>query len=199
MKAKLIALAIGLPVLMAVIGGIVLAHAFMMEGGPREGALKVGEKVPDFSITMLDGKAVKLSELQKDKGRSEKGIVVLTFWCTSCHSCRHMEAELGKLAKANEGKAVVMAFDANLADTPKEIDAFLKKSGVTVPVAIDLNGKAADVFGVTKTTTTVVIDGDGVLRYCGQFKQRNGGSAEAALKSVLADDEVAVKTTPHNG
>lgn len=199
MRTKLIALAIGLPILLAIVGGIVVAHAYMMEGGPREGALKVGQKVPDLSITMLDGKTVKLSELQKDNKGSEKGIVVLSFWCTSCHSCRHVDGDLAKLAKNYAGKAVVMALDANLADTSKEIEAFLNKSGVTVPVAIDLNGKAADVFGITKTTTTIVIDGDGVLRYCGQFKQRNGGSAEAALQAVLAGNEVAVKTTPHNG
>jgi peroxiredoxin len=195
----LIALAIGLPIVLAIIGGIVVAHAYVMEGGPREGALKVGQTVPDFSITTLDGKSVKLSELQKDRKGSEKGVVVLSFWCTSCHSCRHVDADLGKLAKNYHGKAIVMAFDANLADTPKEIEKFLKKSGVTVPVAIDLNGKAADLFGITKTTTTIVIDGEGVLRYCGQFKQKKGGSAEDALKAVLAGNEVAVKTTPHNG
>ncbi len=199
MKSKLIALVVGLPILLTIIGGIVVAHAYMMEGGPREGALKVGQKVPELSITMLDGKTVKLSELQKGKKGSEKGVVVLSFWCTSCHSCRHVEGDLAKLAKNYDGKAVVMALDANLADTSKEIEAFLKKSGMTVPVAIDLNGKAADVFGITKTTTTIVIDGDGVLRYCGQFKQRNGGSAEDALKAVLAGNDVAVKTTPHNG
>jgi len=44
-----------------------------------------------------------------------------------------------------------------------------------------------------------VIDGSGVLRYCGQFRQKDGGSAEAALKAVLAGQEVAVKTTPHHG
>lgn len=199
MKARLIAVAIVLPVLSAVVGGIVVAHTFMMEGGPREGALKVGQKVSDFSITTLDGKTVKLSELQKDKKGSEKGVVVLSFWCTSCHSCRHVDGDLAKLAKNYQGKAIVMAFDANLADTPKEIEKFLKKSGVSVPVAIDLHGKAADIFGITKTTTTIVIDGEGVLRYCGQFKQRNGGSAEDALRAVLAGNEVAIKTTPHNG
>ena len=54
-------------------------------------------------------------------------------------------------------------------------------------------------FGVNWTKTTVVIDGNGVLRYCGQFRQKDGGSAEAALNAVLAGQEVAIKTTPHNG
>jgi hypothetical protein len=45
----------------------------------------------------------------------------------------------------------------------------------------------------------VVIDGNGVLRYCGQFRRKAGGSAEEALKAVLAGKEVGIKTTPHNG
>jgi hypothetical protein len=50
------------------------------------------------------------------------------------------------------------------------------------------------------TTTTVVIDGDGVLRYCGQFKEGDKHAfAEDALRAVLAGKEVAVKTTLHQG
>ena len=75
--------------------------------------------------------------------------------------------------------------------------AFLKKNGLDLPIVLDPNGDTADLFGVKRTTTTVVIDGNGVLRYCGQFRQKDGGSAEAALKAVLAGKEVAVKTTPH--
>jgi hypothetical protein len=56
------------------------------------------------------------------------------------------------------------------------------------------------VFGTEVTTTTVVIDGNGVLRYCGRFGHGDqAGTAEAALKAVLAGKEVAVKTTPHDG
>ncbi|MBI2806259.1 MAG: TlpA family protein disulfide reductase [Planctomycetes bacterium] len=166
---------------------------------PRKSAVKVGDKVPDFSITTLDGKSVKLSELQKDETRTKKGIVVLSYWCATCHSCRHVEGALGKLAKDYAGEAAVIALDANADDTTQAVAAFVKKNGLTMPVAFDPNGQTADVFGIKKTTTTVVIDGNGVLRYCGQLKQKGGASAEGALKAVLAGNEVAVKTTPHNG
>jgi peroxiredoxin len=195
---RLIAIDAGLLVLLSVGGGLA-AHAYLMEGGQRKDALSVGEKVPDFRLTTLDGKSIKLSELRKDKTRSEKGVIVLSFWCTTCHSCRHVDAPLCKLAKDYSGKAVVFALDANVGDTVQEIEAMLKKSGLTLPVAIDAQGQAADGFGISRTTTTVVIDGDGILRYCGQFRQKNGGSAEDALKAVLAGNEVAIKTTPHNG
>ena len=168
------------------------------EAAPQ-GGVKVGDKVPDFSVRTLDGKIVKLSELQKDAKRTKQGIIVLSFWCATCHSCRDVEHLLAKLCKDYEGQAVVIALDANVDDTAESVAAFTKKHGLALPVVLDSRGHTADLFGVRRTTTTVVIDGNGVLRYCGQFRQKGGGSAEEALKAVLAGEEVAIKTTPHNG
>lgn len=164
-------------------------------GQPRDvkTPIKVGDKVPDFEVRTLDGRRVKLGELRK------KSVVVLSFWCATCHSCRHVEQPLAKLAKGYNGKAIVMALDANTDDTAEVVAAFLKKNGLDLPTALDPTGAAADLFGITKTTTTVVIDGEGVLRYCGQFRSKDGGSAEEALKSVLAGKEVDVKSTPPKG
>lgn len=161
--------------------------------------VKVGDRVPDFSVQTLDGKRVKLSELQKDKSRTKTGVVVLSFWCTTCHSCRHVEKQLAKLHKDHAGQAAVIALDANADDTAEGATAYVKKHALALAVVLDPSGQTADLFGTQRTTTTVVIDGDGVLRYCGQFRQKGGGSVEAALRAVLAGEEVAVKTTPHMG
>lgn len=110
-----------------------------------------------------------------------------------------MEGHLGKLAKDYAGQDVVIALDANADDTPQVVAAFVKENGLTMPVTLDPSGHTADVFRIEKTTTTVVIDGNGVLRYPVQFKQKGGASAEEALNAVLAGNEVVVKTTPHNG
>jgi peroxiredoxin len=164
-----------------------------------QGSIKVGDNVPDFSVRTLDSKSVTLSELQKDERRTKYGIVVLSFWCTTCHSCRHVEHLIAQLSKEYEGQAAVLALGANADETAESVAAFVKKIGLGLPIVLDPSGNTADLFGVKWTTTTVVIDGNGVLRYCGQFRQKGGGSAEEALKAVLAGREVAVKTTPHSG
>ena len=175
-------------------------HAIWAHNQPTgKGHVKVGDKVPDFSIKTIDGKSIKLSELQKDEKRSKDGVVVLSFWCSSCHSCRHVEGQLAKLAKDYAGKVAVIALDANADDNADTVAAFIKKKGLDLPVLLDPTGHSADVLGIKVTTTTVVIDGNRVLRYCGQFKAKSGPSAEEALKAVLAGREVAVATTPHNG
>ena len=164
-----------------------------------QGAVKVGDSVPDFPVRTLDGTVVKLGELRKDERRTKSGVVVLSFWCTTCHSCRDVEHLLAKLAKDYGGQAAVIALTANADETAEGVAAFLKKNGLELPVVLDPSGATADLFGVRRTTTTVVVDGNGVLRYCGQFRQKEGVSAEEALKAVLAGKEVAIKTTPHNG
>jgi thiol-disulfide isomerase/thioredoxin len=160
----------------------------------RPGTVAVGEKIPDFSVRALDGKAVKLSELQKDKKRTKTGVVVLSFWCSTCSSCRRVEHPLDKLAKDYQGQAAVIALDANAGETAERVAVFAKEKGLALPIVLDPGGRTADVFGTEVTTTTVVIDGYGVLRYCGRF-----GQAEAALRAVLDGKEVEVKTTPHDG
>lgn len=169
------------------------------EEAALQGQVKVGDSVPDFSVQTLDGKSVKLSELQKDERWTKNGVVVLSFWCTTCHSCRDVDHLLAKLSKDYGGQAAVFALGANADETAEGVAAFLKKNGLGLPTILDPSGNTADLFGIRRTTTTVVIDGNGKLRYCGQFRQKGGGSAEEALKAVLAGEEVAVKTTPHNG
>jgi len=160
--------------------------------------IAIGEKVPDFEVT-LNGKALKLSELREHAGITPDGTLVLTFWCSFCHSCRDIELDLEKLAKAYQGKAGVIALDASFGETAEDIAAFAKKKGLTLPIALSSDGSAADLFGVNKTTTTVVIDGKGTLRYFGQFGGRGRSYAEDALKSVLAGKDVTVQSTPPRG
>ena len=158
----------------------------------------VGEKVPDFEVT-LNGKVVKLSDLQKDAELTPDGTLVLTFWCSFCHSCRHVEADLDKLAKQNQGKAGVIALDASFGETADGVAAFAKKKGLTLPIALSTNSSAADVLGVNSTTTTLVIDSKGTLRYFGQFAGSGKTYAADALRAVLAGEEVSVKTTLPKG
>jgi RNA polymerase sigma factor (sigma-70 family) len=164
----------------------------------RQG-IAVGARVPDFSVQTLDGKTVKLSEMQKDEKRTKKGVVVLTFWCSTCGSCRRVEHDLDKLAKDYAGQAAIIALDSNSGEKAERVVAFAKEKGLAMPIVLDPSGRAADLFGAKVTTTTVVIDGNGVLRYYGRFKDGHVAYAEQALKAVLAGKEVEVKETPPDG
>jgi len=160
------------------------------------GSLAVGDKVEGIVVTDLAGKSWNLSELQK---RAESGVVSLTFWCTFCHSCRMMDARFQKLASDFKDKAAVVGIDASAADNAKKIEEFARNKQFSVPIFVDAGGKVADLFGIRLTTTTIVIDKAGVLRYRGQFDGNDGPHAENALQALLAGKELAVKETTPKG
>lgn len=175
------------------IGGAVFGHRPLIQAlvGSQSKGPAVGDKVPEFTVTDLAGKTVTLAELQK---RTDTGVVSLTFWCTFCHSCRMMDAAFQKRSAEFAGKAAVLGIDASAADTAKKVDDFIKDKKFGVPVFLDADAKVADLFGVRVTTTTLVIDKSGVLRYRGQF-----ADAGSALRAVLDGKDVAVKETAPAG
>ena len=166
--------------------------------GQNTKAIKVGDKVPDFEVT-LDGRTWTLSELRQNKDMTPNGTLVLTFWCSFCHSCRDVERDLDKLAREYHGKAGVIAIDASFGESRQAVTAFAKKRGLTMPIALNTSGSAADILGVKSTTTTVVIDSTGTLRYLGQFRDRRHAFAREALKAVLAGTEIGIKVTRPKG
>lgn len=178
-------------------GGMRHGHDKPLSGKPNSAKpIAIGDRVPDFTVRDLQGKARSLSELQK---QTKYRIVSLTFWCTFCHSCRDMESRLDRFASEHKGRAAVAAIDASAGETASGIAAFAKKTGLSLPILIDAPGKAADLFGVTLTTTTLVIDGQGRLRYRGQFMVGEKMLAADVLKAVLAGKPVATKETRQRG
>ena len=162
----------------------------------RTGArIAVGQKVPDFVVPDLRGRGQRLSRLLK---QSKSGVVVLTFWCTVCSTCRTMEDRLEQLHRSAGPQAGVYALDANTGgETPRQIAAFMKKKGFTFPVLLDMGGRLAQAFGVRATTTTMVIDSKRILRYFGKFDDRRGREAYTgnAVKAILEGQPVVIKQT----
>ncbi|MBC8001512.1 MAG: serine hydrolase, partial [Opitutaceae bacterium] len=161
--------------------------------------ITVGERVPELSAIDLKGQSWKVDQLHK-LAKLEKPVpVVLTFWCSFCPSCRQVEHDLDALAKKYAGQAVVVALDASAGETAELCRKVADEKGLTLPILLDGSCHAADVFGTETTTTTVVIDASGVLRYCGQFAHDKERFAEAALEAILNGKPVALPTTPHLG
>ena len=160
--------------------------------------VQIGDQVPDFEVT-LNGKQWKLSALRKESKRTGDGTIVLTFWCSVCHSCRDIERALDALAKKYQGQAGVFALDATASETAAKVNRFVKQHGLAFPVALDPASQTPRVFGTQRTTTTMIIDRQGILRYCGQFADATHPYAENALRELLAGGEITVTTTPHRG
>jgi len=121
------------------------------------GRAGVGAVAPDFSLKLLDGGSMKLSQ---HKG---KDIVMLDFWATWCGPCRRALPIVAEIAKEYEGKGVVV-YAVNQRESPAAIRRFLKDAKVEINVALDSDGAVGDRYGVEGIPTTVIIDKTGTVR-----------------------------------
>jgi len=153
-----------------------------------------GALVDDFRVVDHTGAPFRLGALRRGAGRSGE-IVVLTFWCTTCMSCRGVERRFDELAGRHGQQGVrFLMVDSNHTDSVERIRAFRDQHALQFPVLVDADGAIARWFGAQLTTTTAVIDAGGRLRYYGSF-----ANATAAVEDLLAGREVAKPETPPSG
>jgi len=117
---------------------------------------KIGEPAPDFTLTLIDGSKVSLSDL---KGQ----VVVLNFWATWCGPCRHELPLLDAYYAVDKaaGLRVFAVEDQDEASIPLyKLKSFLAK--LTMPSARRIKGDYASLGAVP---TNYVIDRAGIVRY----------------------------------
>jgi len=144
-------------------------------------AQPIGKTLPDFTLQSLSNQKVTLSEL-----RGPSGVLVMTFWCSECGSCRASEPTLAKLSKEFAGKARVVVVASSKNDTPQTVQAYLDKHHPEFEVLMDPDSRLAHHLGVSTTTTTVILDQGGRVRYYGTLVRGKRQYAREPLKEVLA-------------
>lgn len=149
----------------------------------------IGQEVTDFELTDANGKNWKLSDLLKS---GPKGPVVLFFYCTTCAPCRLEEVEMEKFYRALKDKATIRSVVGSKGESAQVATAFNLKKGLSFPCVFDKTGSAASSFSA-RTTLTLVIDTNRVLRYAGPLAQDGKAYAREALEAVLAGKEVGQK------
>ncbi|MFO7774463.1 MAG: redoxin domain-containing protein, partial [Candidatus Hydrogenedentota bacterium] len=123
---------------------------------PMRGAENLeGSQAPDFSLELLDGSTMTLSD-------HEGGIVVLDFWATWCPPCVRAMPILQTVMNdyADQGVAV---YTINLRETTEQVEQFLTNHGLDLPVAIDRDGAVAEEYLIRAVPTTVIVDREGVV------------------------------------
>ena len=141
----------------------------------RVPAPQVGFLAPDFALPTLDGGTQALSAL---RGK----VVVLNFWASWCPPCRAEMPTLARVAQTYAPKGVtVLAVNATANDSPEAARRFLAQIGVTLPVALDLDGRVVQTYRISAFPTTFFIDPQGVIRDI----VVGGPMSEASLRARL--------------
>jgi len=117
----------------------------------RSYIVKVGDKVEDFEVKLLDGTTKKLSEFNAP-------VLVLNFFASWCVVCRkeipHIENEIWGQQKDNG--ALILGVDYK--EKPATVEKFVKELNITYPVALDTTGSVFDRFARSGVTRNIVLD-----------------------------------------
>jgi peroxiredoxin len=114
-----------------------------------------GVRAPDFSVTNLDGQAVRLADL---KGKR----VIVNFWATWCVPCLVEIPNFTKLrAETSPTNLVVIGLSTDDAATQKK---FAQRNGINFPLAI-LQNVPSPYQDIDKIPVTMVIDRNGVIQH----------------------------------
>ena len=118
-----------------------------------------GDKAPDFTITLTDGRQLKLSDL---RGK----LVMIQFTASWCGICRKempfIERDIWQRHKDNPN-FVLIGIDR---DEPLEkVVNFAKQTGVTYPLGLDPGANIYAKYALRKSgiTRNILIDKDGTI------------------------------------
>ena len=142
--------------------------------------VNVGDVAPDFIVTMLDGRTIKLSELRGN-------VVMVCFWATWCPPCRQELAHLqeGVLDRFAGQKLVVLPISRG--EQRDVVEKFITENGYTFGVGLDSDRAIYDLYASNYIPRTFIVNKQGNVVY------RNAGYDEAIAEEVNAAIAQALK------
>ncbi|HZS35898.1 MAG TPA: TlpA disulfide reductase family protein [Polyangia bacterium] len=112
-----------------------------------------GSAAPDVSFALLDGGATRVSD---GRGRAQ----VLAFWATWCGPCKTELPGLDRLYARYGDRARFLAVSVDGADQGELVRAFVRATGLRMPVALD-SGAGSQAYHVDTIPQLVIVDGEG--------------------------------------
>ncbi len=168
--------------MVVVVGGLLLlsrrqgTHLAGRIGGAA--AVSNGSNAPDFVLTDLRGKPVKLSDL---RGKA----VVLNFWATWCGPCKAEIPWFVELQK-RYGAQGLQVVGVNMDDgDQKDVEKFAAENSINYPVLLGKEKVAEQYGGIDYLPTTFYIDRGGVV-IARVFGQPERSEIEQNVKRAIA-------------
>jgi len=120
-----------------------------------ETGAQLGYLAPDFALSDLHGKLVRLSDF---RGQA----VLLNFWATWCPPCRKEMPELQRFYETYSKNIVLLG--VNWGEDSQTMQEFLDSFGIKYPNLLDERGTAFVQYRLTGIPTSFFIDGNGFIR-----------------------------------
>lgn len=139
--------------------------------------LVVGDRIPDFSVTMNDGTEVTSAQLSQ-------GTAVIVFFTTACSDCQQTLPHIQDLYNAylSEGVKFVLI---SREEGSGSIEKYWKENALTLPYSAQKDRKVYELFAKTRVPR-VYICKDGIIKaiYTDQPRNPTFDQLSAALSSL---------------
>ena len=167
-----------------VLGLVAFGAAIVILAQPVDAPyVDAGVEAPPFDLPRL-GVDESLA-LEGLRGR----VVLVNFWATWCKPCEDEMPSMQRLYKALEGERFELVA-ISVDDGSAELKAFQERLGLTFPILLDPDRKAARVYQSNKYPETYLIDAEGVrvARYVGP-REWDAPEYEARIRRLLAGEK----------
>lgn len=118
----------------------------------------VGDLAPDFSVEMLDGRTITLSEL---RGK----VVMVCFWATWCPPCRQELAHLQEGVIDHFAGKDLVVLPISRGEQRDVVEAFITKTGYKFAVGLDPERKIYDLYASNFVPRTFIVGKNGKVTY----------------------------------
>ncbi len=126
------------------------------DGRVQEGA-EEGEKLPDFSLTCIDGSTFTLSE---QRGKT----VIINLWATWCTPCVKELPDFDRLYRERREEVTVLA--VHVPPVTADVEDYLSRYDYVMPFAVDGDGALDALLNESAVLPqTVIVSGNGIVSY----------------------------------
>ena len=146
-------------------------------------SVPMGEEVPDFSYTTIDGETFTLSEVLK-----EKQAALVNFFKVDCTFCIEEFPVFEKLSQKYSEKLGIIALDSLPGDTEEDVKELREEENVKIPLAMETDRKLSEFIPYEGYPCTVIIDRFGKLVFYQDYDFKDDKTLEEVLSAILADD-----------
>ena len=117
----------------------------------------IGDRLPDFSVTMSDGTSVSGASLRETAS-------LILFFHTSCPDCQQVLPIIQRIYDEYASAEIQFAFISREEDATS-IATYWESQNFTMPYSAQANRKIYELFATSRIPRVYISDSEGIIRY----------------------------------